>query len=174
MEAKQQTDGDVFSPPQMGIAQKRMRIQQGHQIPEFEREEQDSSLPGLSQRSQKHTAEAGGASDVQADSEADAIVAADAAADPPRFPGGSGGRPRVSFPERYGSLVKQVHEDLDTTFQEQYRNLCELQQEEDAVMERVQKLREEAYAANSDIEQQVSRIVERMKTALDRIQRNMV
>lgn len=56
---------------------------------------------------------------------------------------------------RSAAVVKQVHEDLDATFQEQYDNLCQLQQEEDAVMERMEKLKAEAHAANDGIEQQV-------------------
>ncbi|XP_047484617.1 uncharacterized protein LOC125036203 [Penaeus chinensis] len=174
MENSQKTYDDLFTPPPKGLAQKRLRMQQSQQFLEPESEEQDPGLPAAFQRSPKENGDVGGAADAKDDSKDDPATAAGTAADPPRPPSGSGGRPRVAFPERYAAVVKQVHEGLDATFQEQYDNLCQLQQEEDAVMERMQKLRAEARAANSGIEQQVSRIVGRMKTALDRIQRSMV
>ncbi|XP_069969691.1 uncharacterized protein [Penaeus vannamei] len=174
MENSQKTCDDLFTPPPKGMAQKRIRMQQSQHFLQPESEEQDPGLPAPFLRSPKENGDAGGAADTKDDSKDEAAAAADTDADPARLPSGSGGRHRVSFPERYAAVVKQVHEDLDATFQEQYDNLCQLQQEEDAVMERMEKLKAEAHAANDGIEQQVSRIVGRMKTALDRIQRGMV
>ncbi|ROT64305.1 Variant Ionotropic Glutamate Receptor [Penaeus vannamei] len=109
-----------------------------------------SALPAIAEGEWRR----GGALHTKDDSKDEAAAAADTDADPARLPSGSGGRHRVSFPERYAAVVKQVHEDLDATFQEQYDNLCQLQQEEDAVMERMEKLKAEAHAANDGIEQQ--------------------
>ncbi|XP_037798827.1 uncharacterized protein LOC119593871 [Penaeus monodon] len=191
MESSQNAYGDVFAPPPKGMPLKRLRMQQrppttpttpttplsrSQHFLEPESEKQDPGLPAAFQRSPKEDGDVGGAADTEADSKADAAASADAAAaaDAAASADAAAEPPRLSFPERYAAVVKQVHEDLDATFQEQYDNLCRLQQEEDAVTERMQKLRAEAHAANSGIEQQVSRIVGRMKTALDRIQQSMV
>lgn len=66
-----------------------------------ESEEQDPGLPAPFLRSPKENGDAGGAADTKDDSKDEAAAAADTDADPARLPSGSGGRHRVSFPERY-------------------------------------------------------------------------